>query len=72
MRPGHYDRFVLIGLCWLYGRSEFPPPPPPYVEIWLMMVIISSNSRAGLSVIDCTPAIELEYVQACIANMLIK
>ncbi len=28
MRPRHYDRFVLIGLCWLYGRSEFPPPPP--------------------------------------------
>ncbi len=27
MRPRHYDRFVLIGLCWLYGRSEFPPPP---------------------------------------------
>ncbi len=26
MRPRHYDRFVLIGLCWLYGRSEFPPP----------------------------------------------
>ncbi len=22
-------RFVLIGLCWLYGRSEFPPAPPP-------------------------------------------
>ncbi len=22
----HYDRFVLIGLCWLYGHSEFPPP----------------------------------------------
>ena len=29
MRPGQHDRFVLIGLCWLYGRSEFPPPPPP-------------------------------------------
>ncbi len=29
MRPRHYDRFVLIGLCWLYGRSESPPPPPP-------------------------------------------
>ncbi len=29
VRPRHYDRFVLIGLCWLYGRSEFPPPPPP-------------------------------------------
>ncbi len=26
MRPRHYDRFVLIGLCWLYGRSEVPPP----------------------------------------------
>ncbi len=26
MRPRHYDRFVLIGLCWLHGRSEFPPP----------------------------------------------
>ena len=25
MRPRHDDRFVLIGLCWLYGRSEFPP-----------------------------------------------
>ncbi len=24
----HYDGFILIGLCWLYGRSEFPPPPP--------------------------------------------
>ncbi len=21
-----HDRFVLIGLCWLYGRSEFPTP----------------------------------------------
>ena len=29
MRPRHDDGFVLIGLCWLYGRSEFPPPPPP-------------------------------------------
>ncbi len=28
MRPRQHDRFVLIGLCWLYGRSEFPPPPP--------------------------------------------
>ncbi len=26
MRPRQHDRFVLIGLCWLYGRSEFPPP----------------------------------------------
>ncbi len=25
-RPRQHDRFVLIGLCWLYGRSEFPPP----------------------------------------------
>ncbi len=24
-----HDRFALIGLCWLYGRSDFPPPPPP-------------------------------------------
>ncbi len=23
MRPRQHDRFVLIGLCWLYGRSEF-------------------------------------------------
>ncbi len=29
MEPRQHDRFVLIGLCWLYGRSEFPPPPPP-------------------------------------------
>ncbi len=29
MRPRHYDRFVLIGLCWRCGRSEFSPPPPP-------------------------------------------
>ncbi len=28
MRPRQHDRFVLIGLCWLYGRSEFPPPRP--------------------------------------------
>ncbi len=27
MRPRQHDRFVLIGLCWLYGRTEFPPPP---------------------------------------------
>ncbi len=27
--PLELDRFVLIGLCWLYGRSEFSPPPPP-------------------------------------------
>ncbi len=25
MRPRQHDRFVLIGLCWLYGRSKFPP-----------------------------------------------
>ncbi len=25
-RPRHHDRFDLIGLCWLYGRSELPPP----------------------------------------------
>ena len=23
------DRSVLSVLCWLYGRSEFPPSPPP-------------------------------------------
>ncbi len=28
VRPRQHDRFVLIGLCWLYGRSEFPPSPP--------------------------------------------
>ncbi len=28
MRPRQHDRIVLIGLCWLYGRSEFSPPPP--------------------------------------------
>ncbi len=28
VNEAHHDRFVLIGLCWLYGRSEFPPPPP--------------------------------------------
>ncbi len=22
MRPGHHDRFVLIGLCWLNGRGK--------------------------------------------------
>ncbi len=22
----YHDRFVLISLCWLYGRNEFPPP----------------------------------------------
>ena len=21
-------KFILMGLCWLYGRSESPPPPP--------------------------------------------
>ncbi len=26
MRLRQHDRFALIGLCWLYGRSEFPPP----------------------------------------------
>ncbi len=26
MRPRQHDRFVLKGLCWLYGRSEFSPP----------------------------------------------
>ncbi len=25
MRPRQHDRFVLIGLCWLYGRSEYLP-----------------------------------------------
>ncbi len=29
MRPRQHDRFVHIGLCWLYGRGEFPPPFPP-------------------------------------------
>ncbi len=24
--PRQHDRFVLIGLCWLYGRNEIPPP----------------------------------------------
>ncbi len=28
-RPRHPAKFVLIGLCWLYGRSETPTPPPP-------------------------------------------
>ncbi len=23
VRPRQHDRFVLIGLCWLYGHSEF-------------------------------------------------
>ena len=32
MRPRQHDRFVLLGLCWLYGRSEFPPPPPPALQ----------------------------------------
>ncbi len=27
MRPRQHGRFVLIGLCWLYGRSAFSPPP---------------------------------------------
>ncbi len=27
MRPRQHDRFVLIGLGWLYGLSKFPPPP---------------------------------------------
>ncbi len=26
-RPRHHDRFLLIGLCWLWGCCEFPPPP---------------------------------------------
>ncbi len=33
MRARQHDRFVLIGLCWLYGRSEFPPPP------WSILVL---------------------------------
>ena len=28
----HDDRFVLIGLCWMYGRSEFPPPTPRHLR----------------------------------------
>ncbi len=27
MRPRQHGRFVLIGLCWLYERSDFYPPP---------------------------------------------
>ncbi len=30
-RPRQHDRFVLVGLCWLYGRSELPPPPPSLI-----------------------------------------
>ena len=27
VKPRQHDRFVLIGLCWLCGRSEIPLPP---------------------------------------------
>ncbi len=27
MRPRQHDRFVFVGLCWLYRRNKFPPPP---------------------------------------------
>ncbi len=43
MRPRHYDRFVLIGLCWLYGRSEFPPPPPADCNVFKLMVLVTQR-----------------------------
>ncbi len=51
MRPRHYDRFVLIGLCWLYGRSEFPPPPPPHALV--RRPHADRVCRAGSLEIDC-------------------
>ncbi len=30
VNEAQHDRFVLISLCWLYGRGELPPPPPPH------------------------------------------
>ncbi len=34
VRPRQHEKFALIGLCWLYGRSEFPPPPPQARWLW--------------------------------------
>ncbi len=39
MRSRQHDRFVLVGVCWLYGSSESPPPPP-----------LCRLSRAGFNV----------------------
>ncbi len=54
MRPRRYDRFVLIGLCWLYGRSEFPPPPRPdqgkmcsYVNVLARLALQASCATHG-------------------------
>ncbi len=47
MRPRHYDRLVLIGLCWLYGRSEFPPPP--YTNVHMSHVIRMGELGTGMN-----------------------
>ncbi len=48
MRPRHYDRFVLIGLCWLYGRSEFPPPSQ-------LLHLILATGDSGDAAKSCAP-----------------
>ncbi len=48
MRPRHYDRFVLIGLCWLYGRSEFPPPPPPPLHLFAVVCAAGQDQHGAL------------------------
>ena len=59
------DRFVLIGLCWLYGRSEFPPFQEPENATLQACTIIhdrrftyeSRSSRTGMCAIACGPVL---------------
>ncbi len=53
IRPRQHDRFVLIGLCWLYGRSEFPPLPRHLHGPYIFARVISNFARASSRCSEC-------------------
>ncbi len=69
-RAKNHDRFVLIGVCWQYGRSDFTRPPPPHQRSMLgeCLFIDCWRITSLITLWDCLPSCMLFISARCLAS----
>ncbi len=54
--PRQHDRLVLIGLCWLYGRSEYSLVPPSCGATVINLELMSHSLASSYSPLGQRPS----------------